>query len=445
MDYREAVAYLESYMRLGIHLGLDRIRDLLERLGNPHLDLPVVHVGGTNGKGSTAAMLASILQAAGYRTGLFTSPHLVSYTERFRIDGRPINPEEFARLVEAVRPAVAGLAAERGEEPTEFEVLTAMAWAGFREQGVEVAVMEVGMGGEHDATNAVPMPLVSVITNVGWDHMEHLGRTLEAIARTKAGIIKPGGFAVTAAEGEALEAVRERCREVEARLFVVQEETQIRPREADTRGQRFDLTVMGREYPELFLPLLGPHQLANAATAVLAAEVLARFRGLELGPEAVREGLARVSWPARLELWPTRPLLAFDAAHNRDAARALRAAVERLAFRRIILVVGLLADKEREAIMDLLAPLAAAVVVTRPLSPRAGDWEKVASMAARHVGAVYAEADLDAALDRALGLAGEEDMVLVTGSFYLVGEARARMERWAPGAALRDDGVGAGS
>jgi len=431
LDYREAVDYLESRGRLGVNLGLERIRRLLRRLGDPHLTLPVVHVGGTNGKGSTAAMVAGILEAAGYRTGLFTSPHLESYTERYLVDGRPVSDGDFARLVERVRPAAEAVAAE-GEEPTEFEILTAMAWVYFRELGAEVAVMEVGMGGEHDATNAVPQPLVSVITNVGHDHLEYLGPTVEAVARTKAGIIKPGGYAVTAAEGRAREVIEERCREAGARLFAVQDETQVRearsaPGEGNGSGpgQLISLAVMGREYPGLFLPLLGPHQVVNAATAVLAAEVLNRYHGYRLGPEAVARGLAAVRWPGRLELWPTRPVLAFDVAHNPDAAFSLRRALETLAYRRLVLVIGLLADKDREAVVDRLVPPAAAVVVTRPLSPRAGDWEKVAELAAAYGRPVHVEPEIGKALDLAMGLAEEQDLVLVTGSFYLVGAARA--------------------
>jgi len=201
LEYKDALNYIESLMRFGIHLGLARITSLLRRLGDPHLHLPVVHVGGTNGKGSTAAMLANIFQAAGYRTGLFISPHLHAYTERFTINGEAISPAAFAALVAEIEPAVAAMVAAGEEAPTEFEFLTAMAFLYFLRQKVDLLVLEVGLGGDLDSTNVVPAPLVSIITNVGYDHMDRLGHTLAEIARAKAGIIKPGGYAVTAARG----------------------------------------------------------------------------------------------------------------------------------------------------------------------------------------------------------------------------------------------------
>lgn len=427
MDYREAIDYLESLMRFGIKLELDRISLLLRRLGDPHLRVPVVHIGGTNGKGSTAAMVASILKAAGYCTGLFTSPHLHSYTERFLTDGRPIPPEVFADLVAEIRPVVTQVAAETGEEPTEFEVLTALAFLYYARRKTDVLVLEVGMGGEYDATNVVPDPLVAIITNVGWDHMDRLGNTIAEIARAKAGIVKPGGWAVTAAEGEALAVIRERCRRVGARLFEVAECARVGSGELLPQGQRFDLKVFDRDYPNLFLPLLGEHQVKNAATAVVACEVASRFRGLAVPPEAVRRGLAEVRWPGRLERVGSHPAVILDVAHNWNAAEALRNSLEALGYHNhnLVLVLALLADKEREKIVGTLAPLARAVVVTRPLSPRAGAWEEVAELARAYAEEVYLEPEIPAAVTRACSLAGPDGTVVITGSFYMVGEARA--------------------
>lgn len=435
LDYPAAVCYLESLMRFGMHLGLERIGLLLHLLGEPHLNLPVIHVGGTNGKGSTAAMLAGILQAAGYRTGLFISPHLHSYTERFSVNGASITPADFAAAVAEVKPAVEEMTAGGCEQPTEFEVLTAMAFRYFRRQQVDVAVLEVGLGGELDATNVVPDPLVSVITNVGWDHMDRLGDTLTAIARAKAGIVKRGGYVVTAATApEALAVIEARCKALGATLFRVYQEATWQAGETLPHGQYFSLTVLGRFYPQLFLSLRGAHQLVNAATAVLASEVLRRHRGLTIHEEAVRRGLAGVRWPGRLEVVATAPTVVIDVAHNRDAALALRQALSLFSYRHLVLVVGMLGDKEREKVMEILAPLAQAVVVTRPLSPRAGAWEELATFARRYVEAVYLEREISAALATARRLAGPSDLILVTGSFYMVGEARAclvKEDSWA--------------
>lgn len=425
MEYKAALNYIENLTRFGINLGLERINFLLRRLGDPHLSLPVVHVGGTNGKGSTAAMLASILQAAGYRTGLFISPHLHSYTERFTINGQAISPAAFAALVEEIKPVVEAMVAAGQEPPTEFEFLTAMAFLYFLRQGVDLLVLEVGLGGDLDSTNVVPDPLVSIITNVGYDHMDRLGGTLTEIARAKAGIIKPGGYVVTAASGEALAVIEDRCREVQARLFPVFKETSWELHEDTPHGQYFTVSALGRTYPRLFLPLRGPHQLVNAATAILAGEVLGRYRGLTVTAEAVAQGLAGVRWPGRLEVVAANPTIVLDVAHNRDAALALRKALAQFRYRHLILVVALLGDKERETFMEILAPLAKAVVVTRPLSPRAGTWEEVAAFARRHTREVYLEQEIAAALAKARALAEPPDLILVTGSFYMVGEARA--------------------
>lgn len=425
MDYNTAVGYIQGRTRFGIKLGLDRIRLLLRSLGEPHQFLPLIHVGGTNGKGSTAAMLASVFKAAGYRTGLFVSPHLHSYNERFFINGKPMSPCDFADLVTGVRGGVDETARLAGEEPTEFEILTAMAFQYFRRNRVDLAIIEVGLGGELDSTNVINQPLLSVITNVAYDHMDRLGNTLADIARAKAGIIKPGGYVVTAAEKEALQVIEEKCRAMGANLFRVDKTARWRIDHRSWTGQSFSATVFGREYDGLTLPLLGRHQLTNAVTALVSTEVLKRHRGMDIPPEAVYRGLETVNWPGRLEVAQRQPTIVLDVAHNVHGATALREAVMQLAHRRLILVVALLADKEREKVIETLAIDAYAVVVTRPPNTRAGDWQEVAVWAKRHTDRVYIEEKVAVAVETALALARPSDLVLVTGSFYMVGEARA--------------------
>ncbi|GAW93315.1 bifunctional folylpolyglutamate synthase/dihydrofolate synthase [Calderihabitans maritimus] len=429
MNYRESLEYLQHLTKFGFNFGLDRIKHLLYMLGDPHKSLRVIHVGGTNGKGSTVAMIAKVLEEEGYRVGTFTSPHLHSYCERVQINGVQIAPERFAEIITRLRPLLDRMVVEGHEHPTEFEVITALGFLYFFEEKVDFVVLEVGLGGAIDSTNVV-VPLVSVITNVGMDHMDYLGSTIEEIARVKAGIIKEKGYVVTAAENkEALKVISDVCREKEARLIRVGKEVTLEEIECNLTGQRFHVRGMRQEYRDLFIPLLGRHQLTNAATAIAALEALG-FHHIVISERAIKSGLAKTSWPARLEILSRTPLILIDAAHNVDGALSLRRALTELfPYRRLILVMGMLADKEREKVIGLLAPLAQAVVVTRPNSPRAGDWEYLAEEVKKIVRDVYMFPSITEAVDRALQLALPEDLICITGSFYMVAEAREYLLR----------------
>ncbi|MFZ5639769.1 MAG: bifunctional folylpolyglutamate synthase/dihydrofolate synthase [Bacillota bacterium] len=423
MDYSEAIEYLKNLTKFGFNFGLGRIEELMRRLGNPHRRLNIVHIGGTNGKGSTTAMAASILRAAGYRTGTFTSPHLHRYNERYRINGEEIPDDRIAALITRLRPHLEQMAAEGFEHPTEFEVSTAMAFLYFCEEKVDFLVLEVGLGGAIDSTN-VAAPLVSVITNVAMDHMDYLGETLEEIASVKAGIIKPGIPLVTAAAGPALEVIRQQARENGAAIIEIGGDTTFEILESSIRGERFNLFTPRESYADLHIGLIGSHQVVNAATAVTAVELL-NGRGFRITREAVAQGLAAARWPARLEIVQENPVVLLDGAHNYDGAVSLhRALTEIFSYRRLILVLGMLGDKEREKVIAKLTPLAAAVVVTRPNSPRAGEWQKVADEAKKYVGEVCLEENIHDAVKKAVALAGGADLVCVTGSLYMVAEAR---------------------
>lgn len=424
MHYREAISFLEELTKFGINPGLERINHLLALLGNPHRELRVVHVGGTNGKGSVSAMVANIARAAGLKTGLFTSPHLSSYTERFVVNGEEIPQAELARLIGELKPFLEKMVKEGFEHPTEFEVLTVIGFLYFCACKVDLAVIEVGLGGEIDSTNVV-FPLVSVITTVSRDHMEYLGETVREIARVKAGIIKEGVPVVSGVKDpEAQEVILEACRQKKAVLFSLGRELKWAEKERDARGQRFDVWGIERYYEDLFLPLLGKHQLDNATLAVAVAELLG-FYGLGITPGAIRKGLASTFWPGRLEVLGRDPTLLVDVAHNLEGARALRQALEEFfRYRRLILVIGLLDDKERREIVATLAPLASAVVVTRPKSARARDWTYVAKEARKYTSLVWEVPEVSAAVKQAREIALPEDLICITGSFYLVGEAR---------------------
>ncbi len=423
MNYQEALDYLANLARFGFNFGLGRIQELLKRLGNPHLELKVIHTGGTNGKGSTTAMLSAILQEGGYRVGTFTSPHLNSYTERYRINGTEISGERVAGLIGELRPHLEAMVVEGFEHPTEFEVGTALAMLYFNREKVDFLVVEVGLGGAIDSTNVV-QPLLSIITNVSMDHMDYLGHNIKEIARVKAGIIKPGAPVITAAGGEALEVIEDVCRDNNSWLYAVGREISWEPVSWDLSGQSLILRGRRRVYQDLFLPLLGRHQLINAATAVAAAEVLMDL-GVSLDGGAVRRGLARTRWPGRLEIMRREPLVIIDGAHNYEGARCLRRALEEyFPGRSMVLVIGMLGDKERAKVTAELAAAARAVVVTRPNNPRAGNWRELAGEARRHASEVYLLEDNGEAVCKALSLAGPGEMICITGSLYMVGVAR---------------------
>jgi len=423
VDFKEALDYLANLTKFGVNFGLGRIEELLNRLGNPHQALKIVHIGGTNGKGSTAAMLANILQSAGYRVGTFTSPHLHSYCERFLINGKEIDKHRIAGLVTELRPHLEAMVSEGFEHPTEFEVSTALAFLYFNQEKVDFLVLEVGMGGAVDSTNVIT-PLLSVITNVSIDHTDYLGKTVREIARVKSGIIKPGVPTVTAATGEALEVISETCRDKGSPLTLVGRDITWKHLSLSPAGQYFSVQGRRYSYENLWLPLIGRHQQINAVSAIAAVELLVD-RGLTVDARAVRDGLAATSWPARLEILRREPLVLVDGAHNYEGARSLRRALEDyFPNRDVVMVFGMLEDKERAKIAAELAPAARAVVVTRPDSPRAGDWRELAVHVRRHTPEVYLMEDIEDALNKAFSLVRPGEMVCVTGSLYMVAEAR---------------------
>lgn len=424
MNFEEALEFLRNLTKFGFNFGLGRIEELLRRLGDPHKALKVIHVGGTNGKGSTATMISSILQAGGYNAGIFTSPHLHSYCERYRINGEQISEDRIAELLTRLRPHLEKMVEEGFEHPTEFEVSTALGFLYFYEEKVDFLVLEVGLGGAIDSTNVI-IPLVSVITNVAMDHMDYLGETIQEIASVKAGIIKGGRPVVTAVdEPEALEIIYKVSRETKSDLVDVRRDLTWIVTKSTVDGQEFSLCTPVRTYENLHLKLVGCHQVVNAATAVAAVEILERY-GYSISPETIAAGLAGAQWPARLEMVSINPAVLLDGAHNLHGAESLRKALSEVySYERLILVFGMLGDKEREKVVAQLAPLAKTVIVTKPNSPRAGDWEKIADEVSKYVDEVYLIENIHEAVKKAAAMAGSDDLVCVTGSLYMVAEAR---------------------
>lgn len=425
MTYDQAIEYLKGLTKFGMNFGLARIKELLRRLGNPQQRLNIIHIGGTNGKGSTTAMLASILKAAGCKTGMFSSPHLHSYTERFVINGEPIKPQKLAELVNFLRPYLDAMVAEGFEHPTEFEVSTALALLYFDQEKTDFVALEVGLGGAIDSTNVVT-PRVSVITNVALDHMDYLGHTIEEIATVKAGIIKKGVPVVTAAEGNALKIIEKTAASQNSKVTQVGKDVTWQDlQQSISQGyQEFIIEGQINKY-QVKLPLLGKHQQINAATAVAVIELLLDGNGQHIPMAAILEGLQTVRWPARLEVLRSRPTVILDGAHNHAGAIVLKQALmEYFPQQKFIFVLGMLADKERAKVVAELAPLAKQVTVTRSNNPRAGDWAALADYMRKYLKDVYLVQDVGQAVQQAISRATEEDVICVTGSLYMVAEAR---------------------
>lgn len=422
MNHSEALAYIQSFYWKNHTPGLARIRQLLEKLGNPQRQLKFVHVAGTNGKGSVCAMLATILQAAGYRVGLNTSPHLVEFEERIRVDGTPISPEELTELVSRISPAAESME----EHPTEFELITAMALVYFLEKRCDIVVLETGLGGALDASNVIDTPEAAVLTAMGMDHMAQLGTTMAEIAAAKAGIIKPGGMVVSSGGCPEADAVfRETCQKQGARLVEV-EMSRLHVQEQSLAGTRFDFAPL----KVLKLSLAGSYQLRNAATAITTVEVL-RQQGWKIPEQALRQGLAGVRWPGRLDcLREKDPTFLLDGAHNVHGIRAVTQSLQALLpGRKMVFLLGILADKEVEAMLDLLTPLAAAMVtVTPPDSLRAMSAEDLGKRAQARGIPVHVCSSVAEGVQAAAQAAGSGGQVCALGSLYMSADVRRAVE-----------------
>jgi len=413
-DYQGLKDWLYSLQVFGIKLGLSSTQALLKRLGDPQNSFPSVHLAGTNGKGSSAAMLASVLTAAGLKVGLYTSPHLVSFRERFLVAGRMPSRQRLAQTMAQVRAVVVDQ-----EPPTFFEFTTALAFEYFKEQGVDLAVIETGLGGRLDATNVL-LPKVVLISDISVEHTQHLGASLKLIAWEKAGIIKPGRpVATQALKPQAARVVEARAKELKAPLFRL-------GREFKARWTRTGLSYKGLswEMKGLKMELAGRHQGPNAALALAGLELLAQD-GLDLSQEAVRRGLAEVVWPGRLHTISAKPRLILDGAHNPGACRALVRTLERIERRRLIVVLGAMADKDLRSMVRILGRAADRLILTRAAYERSAQPRQLARLAQEMGFGFRLVPELMAALAAAQAAAGPEDLIVVTGSLFIVGEVLA--------------------
>ena len=415
MTYEEALNAIHAVHWQGHKPGLGRTRALLSALGDPHKALRFVHVAGTNGKGSTAAMLDSCLRAAGYKTGLFTSPYINRFNERVQVDGVPIPDGDLVRLVERVQPAAAAMA----DTPTEFEFITALGMLWFAEQRCDIVVLEVGLGGALDSTNVIDPPECAVITALGLDHVKELGPTLADIAAAKAGIIKPGSPAVSyGGAPEADRVIAAAARACGAPLTVV-DFTRLRLRGAGLDGQTFDFDGLAG----LTLPLLAGYQPRNAAVAVTALRAL-RARGWDIPDEAIRRGLASVRWPGRFELLRRSPPFLLDGSHNAHGMRATADSLRSLfPGQKFVFLVSIMADKDADEMLRLLLPLAKAFVTVTAPSPRAIPAADLAARIEALGGRAEPAASIPAAVERAAALAAGGPAAAL-GTLYFSGEVR---------------------
>ena len=401
---------------------LDRMWELVRLLGNPQDAFPSVHVAGSKGKGSTSAMISSILQAAGYRTGLYTSPHLHTFRERIRIDGEFIPREELIALWQELKSVIAQL-----PRTTTFEIITALAFMYFARAQVDVAIFEVGLGGRLDATNVIT-PLACAITALSLEHTDLLGDSLAAIAAEKAGIIKAGIPVVTGPQPpEAMTVIEQKAKDLRAPLIRVGIDWQWEIRDISARGLLLDIHSPDSTIKELFIPLTGEHQAINATIAVALIHTLNDF---EVSEEAIRQGLARTYWPGRMEILDTRPTILLDSAHNPDSAIRLQQALHLFPHQRRILLFGASADKDIPTMLTILGEGADIIILTRSFHPRAAAPDHLYTIAQRlfpHK-TIYRTDDVEPALRQALALAEEDDLILITGSIFVVAAAR---EAWA--------------
>jgi dihydrofolate synthase/folylpolyglutamate synthase len=420
--YFETLDYLYGLEKLGTVLGLDSVRWILSLIGDPQDSFRTVHIAGTNGKGSVASMIASTLRVAGYKTGAYTSPHLISFTERITVDGEPIPESEVVRLTQLIKARTDEQ--DRDRAFTFFDFTTALAFEYFKNQGVDAAIVEVGLGGRLDSTNVV-RPVVSVITNIALDHQEYLGNTIQEIAREKAGIIKEAIPVVTGATGDALDVIRDAAAH-KARLYALGEDFEFKK----TGEQTMSYKGIGLSFDDLSISLRGDHQFFNASLALCTLEVVSK-KGFEVDESSVRSGLSSTKWPGRLDLIrmsPDKPEVLLDGAHNPDGARAL-AAFLRTHFedRRKLLLFGVMKDKDFDLMLVELLPVVQQVILTRPDIARAAAPSELLS----HAPSAILSDSVEDGINKAFEAANVSDLIVIAGSFYTVGEAKRILDEQA--------------
>ena len=416
---------IHEFNRFGMVLGLDRMEELLRRLGNPQDDLKVIHVAGTNGKGSVSKYLEEGLSACGYKMGLYTSPYIETFNERIRYDGADISDEDLEYYGQKVVSAAEAMVADGLDSPTEFEVVTAIAFLYFADRQADITILEVGLGGIGDSTNVVKSPLASVITSISYDHMAQLGSSLAEIAVNKAGIIKTGCPVIAnVPQRDAAKIIARKAYAMGSRLYDI---SGIRAAVSDETpfSQKVSMELYEKSYSDVEISMVGRHQAENLKTALATLEILRKSGAVKLDREALYEGLKRARQPGRFEVISEDPLVIIDGAHNEAGAQALQETMaQHFAGKKILLVAGILADKEIDSIVKFLTKITDHIIVTEPDNPRKLAAEKLAGHVADFGVAAEVVSDVEAAGHRAKELADDYDVILFAGSLYLIGDVR---------------------
>ena len=423
--YEQAIDWIHARLRLGIKPGLSRMEWMLERLDHPERRIKTIHVGGTNGKGSTVAFLRSILQAAGYRVGTFTSPYFEHFNERISINGLSIQDEELIELTNVIKPLADELDQTELGGPTEFEVITAMSLYYFAKMSpVDVVIYEVGLGGRFDSTNVIH-PLLSIITSIGLDHTAILGDTYEEIAFEKAGIIKNGVSVITGVkQPAALEVIRKKALEGKSPLYHLGDEFSASSRESLDRGEEFSFSSMFGQIQKLETSMIGSHQVENAACAVMASQVLANYYSFMIEEEHIREGLIQAYWPGRLEILSENPLVLIDGAHNEEGINALAGEIKsRYADKKVSILFAALKDKKLDKMIATLEEAADQLTFTTFDFPRAASAEELMEVGSNKENKSISE-DYRSFLYTKINELNKDEMLIVTGSLYFLSEAK---------------------
>ncbi|GMN98239.1 bifunctional tetrahydrofolate synthase/dihydrofolate synthase [Parageobacillus thermoglucosidasius] len=422
--YKEALEWIHGRLRLGIKPGLERMEWMMEKLGHPERRVRAIHVAGTNGKGSTVSYLRHILQAAGYSVGTFTSPYVEKFNERISVNGRPIRDKEIVELVQAIQPLAEELETTELGAPTEFEVITAMMFYYFgKKNNQDVVIIEAGLGGRFDSTNVI-YPILSIITNIGYDHMNILGDTLEKIALEKAGIIKSGVPVITAVnQPEAWAVIADKAKSLKAKTYRLGEDFSIVQHEANEDGERFSVETVFSQYPDLNITMFGAHQVQNAAVAVMAADYLRMCYSFLIEKEHIYEGLEKAKWIGRFERISNKPLIIIDGAHNAEGIRSLVDTV-RLHYpnKDVHVLFAALADKPLEQMIPPLAGIAKTITFTSFDFPRAASAEQLAALCDHPDKACIT--DWERWLKEKRKQKRSDDLFLITGSLYFIAEVR---------------------
>lgn len=423
MNYKESINWLYSFDKFGIKLGLERITYICKKLNNPHKKLKIIHVGGTNGKGSVCKFLQSILTLNGYCIGVYTSPHLIRFSERFTIDDKEISNSDIVLLVKKIKPIIDEMI-KKNNTPTFFEIVTAMAFEYFKLKEVDYAIVEVGLGGRFDATNIVN-PIVTVITNISLEHQDRLGEKIEDIAFEKAGIIKKGIPVITAASGKALDIIKKRADEKKSSITIIDKHSYI-IQSGGIDWQQYLIICSLMEY-YVKVNIAGNFQGENLALTIATIEIL-QINGIYISDESIIEGIEKTKYPGRMEIIGFEPIILLDGAHNIEGIKLLKDTIkDNFIFEKLILIIGILSDKNVLQMLDIITYISDTVILTKSKNKRASDPQKLKEQV--DCKNVIVKDEIPEAIKYAKKIASKQDLILITGSLFTVGEAKEHLQK----------------